>query len=237
MRGMRLCAAVAVLALIVGCAQAPKKQAFNREAATHIKTVVVSTRENQTEYEAAVLGHPGMSFGLIGGLVAAADMAGKTSKLTAAVDPKETRLQERFGERLKLALTKLGYETSVVVVPKAAKDEEVLPLSTKQASGDAVLAVDLFAGYWAAGPSTDYFPRLLAKVRAMDVKSGGVLYEDTITYGYAMPNMPTVHLASEPRFRFRSIDALVADPAKAREGWYTGLDAIAAQIADDLRRQ
>jgi len=229
-------AAIAALALLAGCAQAPKKQAFNRDAATHIKSIVLTQAPNQDSYEAAVLGHPGMSFGLIGGLIAAADMQAKSSKLSAAIDPTLTRLQDRFSERLSENLARAGYQTQVVVLPKDTKEEQIVTVARQKASGDAVLAVGLIGAYWAAGPSSDYFPRLLVRVRQIEAASGNTLYEDTFTYGYANPQAQTIHLASDAQYRFADIDALVADPDKTRQGWYAGLDAIAAQIAADLKK-
>jgi hypothetical protein len=230
-------AALLVLASVFlgGCAQLPR-QAFNPQAAAHVKTVVVAQTENQTEYPAQILGHPGMSFGLIGGLVAAADMHAKSTKLTAAIDPKETRVQERFAERLREKLRQAGYETVVIMVPKVANQDEALAQAKLKAKGDAVIAVDLYAGYWAAGPSSDYFPRMEAKVKTVDVQSSKVLYQDVISYGYTMPQAQTIHLASDPGYRFGTIDLLVADPAKTRQGLYAGIDALAEQIANDLKK-
>ena len=229
-------ALLAMAALLAGCAQPLKKQAFNREAAKHINTVVLTRAENQEEYQAFMLGHPGMGFGLIGGLVAAADMQSKTNKLTAAVNPKEVRLQERFSEKLKESLAKVGYQAAVVVLPKDTKEDQALAAAKAKASADAVLYVELYGGYWAAGPASDYFPRMAAKVRTFDAKTEKVLYEDTITYGYAMPQAQTVHLASDPSYRFANIDVLVADPARTRQGLYMGIDALAEQIVADLRK-
>lgn len=223
-------------AFLAGCAQV-KRQAFNAAAAPHMKNVVVTHAQNQDEYHINILGHPGMSFGLVGGLVAAADMQAKTTQLTKAVDPKETRVQERFGQKLAERLKTAGYDTQLVVLPKDTKEEQAFALTKQKQGGDAALLVELYAGYWAAGPSTDYFPRLMARVKAVDVKSDKVLYEDTLTYGYAMPQADTVHFASEPTYRFKTIDELVSDPAKTRQGLYVGLDALAQQIVNDLKKQ
>lgn len=222
-------------AFLSGCATI-KRQAFNAAAAGHVKTIVIAQAENQSEYTAFVLGHPGMSFGLIGGLVAAADMQMKTNKLTAAINPKEARLQERFTERLTAKLAQAGYETVHVVLPKDTKPEQAAAIAKQSKPGDAVLVVALNGAYWAAGPTSDYFPRLIAQVRKVDVKTDKLLYEDTITYGYAQPQLESVHLASEPTYRFANIDVLVADPVKTRQGLYAGLDAVADQIVRDLKK-
>lgn len=234
---LRLWSALVLVAALAGCAHTVPRQAFNREAATHIKSVIVARGQNQDRYEAAILGHPGMGFGLIGGLVAAADIQSKSNRLTAAINPAETRLQDRFSAKLSDELTRAGYAVTVVTLPNGTKVEDGLTAATQQARGDAVLTVMLFGGYWAAGPSTDYFPRVFAKVRTQETAKGNVLYEDSISYGYAMPNAQTVHLASDERFRFHDMDELTRDPGKTREGLYNGVDAIVAQIVADLRKE
>ncbi|WP_304794064.1 hypothetical protein [Aquabacterium sp.] len=237
MRSLKTFSAVALITVLSACVQAPKKQAFNHEAAAHIKTVAIVQAPNQESYDVVILGHPGMSFGLIGGLVAAADMASKSTDLNKAIDPAETRLQERFSAKLSEGLAKAGYVPNIVMLPKDAKEDQVLSLVKQQGnSGDAVLRINLSGAYWAAGPSTDYFPRLEAKVAALEASSGNVLYEDTISYGYAMPNAQTVHLASDSQYRFNDMSSLTQNPVKTREGLYSGLDAIVAQIVADLKK-
>ena len=231
-----LFALLLAVSFLAGCAQVPR-QAFNAAAAPHVKNLVITQPANQDEYYINILGHPGMSFGLIGGLVAAADMQMKTTQLTKAIGAGETRLQERFGQRLAEKLKAFGYESRVVVLPKDTKLEQALVLAKQQQGGDAALLVEVSGGYWAAGPTTDYFPRVVAKVKAVDAKSEKVLYEDTISYGYAMPQAQTVHLASDPTYRFKNMDDLVGDPVKTRQGLYIGLDALAQQIASDLKKQ
>lgn len=236
MRSLHLCLLSVAVSLLAGCVQAPKKQAFNREAAGHITAVTLARTPNQDEYEAAVIGHPAASFGLIGGLIAAADTASKTSRLTKAIDPVQVRAQERLAERLSSVLKESGYRVTVTSLPKETPETAAVETAKRAGAADAVIVVQLRAAYWAAGPYSDYLPRIVANVRKVDAGSGGVLYEDTITYGYAFPGQPTVHLASRPEFRFASIEALESDPAKARLGLLEGLEAIALQIAADLKR-
>lgn len=226
---------VVVLAVLVaGCAQLPK-QAFNKEAAASIKTVVIAQPQDQDSYEAAVLGHPAASFGLIGGLVAAADIQAKSNRLTAAIDVKETRLQERFVKKLRESVLSAGYETSVITISTSSTEEQALGL-LRQTGADAALIVRVVGRYWAAGPSTDYLPSIFVTVKKVNLKSSDILYQDAFSYGYAAPQMKSVHFASDTIYRFPDIEALTADPEKTRQGLLRGIDAIVAQIAADLKR-
>jgi hypothetical protein len=232
----RLWAAVGALVLLAGCVQAPKKQAFNREQATALKTLAIVQPPNQEQVDVIIVAHPGMSFGLVGGLIAAADMQAKTSRLSTAIDPKELRLQEQFSQKLKERLATIGYQSQTLTMPKDTKAEQVLPMARQQSSADALVQVELVGRYIAAGPSSDYFPFVQAKVVAQDMRTGTTLYEDTFTYGYANGNQQTVHFASSADHRYADMDALVANPAKARAGLVAGLDSVVDQIIADLRR-
>jgi hypothetical protein len=227
---------VVVLALVLtGCAQVPK-QAFNREASGHIKSIAVTRRPNQDSYEAAVIGHPGASFGLIGGLIAAADIAAKSNKLTSAIGVADTRLQDRFADDLLQALTAAGYEVSVVPIDKDADAAKAAAAVRAHGKYDAMLHANLIGGYWAAGPSSNYVPRLLAVVKLHDLGRDATLFEDVFTYGYAHPQVKSIHLAAEGRYAYANIDALIADPPATRQGLLDGSRAVATQIASDLKR-
>jgi hypothetical protein len=235
---MMRCAWVLLAAFaLVGCASPVKKQAFNKEGANGLKTVAVAQLPNQDSYEAAVLAHPGINFGLIGGLIAAADISAKSNRLTGAIGSGETRLQERFASGVSTALRDVGYQTMTVALAKGLTDAQMLEAAAKGGGADALLCGEVIGSYWAAGPTTQYLPRVLAKVRLLDARSGATLFEDTFTYGYAQPTMQTIHMSADERYSFATIDALVADPQLTRQGLIDGLTAIAGQIAADLKRQ
>lgn len=218
-----------------GCVQVPR-QAYNAAAAGHIKTVLVTAKPNQERYEAVVLAHPGASFGLIGGLIAAADMHSKSTRLTGAIDPLTVRLQERFADELSRKLKEAGYEPQLVPVPNEVNLDDVLGVALNGRSADAVLGVDIAGSFLSAGPTSDYFPRVIARVRKWDSKTRAVIYEDTISYGFSVAQSQMIQLSSSDKYRFRDIDALVGDPVVTRSALIDALPAIAGQIAADLKR-
>lgn len=223
--------------VLTGCAQPVKRQAYNAEAHQGIREVVVAQLPNQDSYEAVVIGHPGMSFGLIGGLIAAADTQSKSARLTAAVDAAQTKLCDHFTGLLRDGLTEQGYSVQTVVLPEGTDPDQVAALVKKDTAADAVLVTRIVGAYWAAGPMTDYWPRIQAELRAVNLASGATVYEDTFTYGYSSGNEGTVHFPADEKYRFKDIDALTSNPALAREGWIAGLKQISAQVLKDVKRQ
>ena len=230
-------AAAALLVLLGGCAQPSKKQAFNREMASTIKTVVIAQRPNQTEYMVDIVAHPGQSFGLVGGLFEDLEGLAKMNRLTAVINPVETRLQDRFSAKLSERLVAAGYATKLVVLPSISpKNDELLAKVKAQADGDAVLAIAVYGRYRAAGVSSFYLPQVAVRARLLNSATGAVLYEESIDYGFTMAPSDSVVLPSDPQYRFATFEALLADPVKAREGLLIGLDPLAAQVAADLKR-
>jgi hypothetical protein len=227
---------VLVMALM-GCAQVPQKQAYDYAAASHVKRVVIVNDPDQERYEATMVAHPGLAFGLIGGAIAGADMHTKGTRLTEALVPGQTRLQQRLGDVLSQALGGAGYESTLFVLPKNTRDDDMLMISrTKGPAGDAVLTLRFTGSYIAAGSTSDYFPNLRLRAILADANSGKVLYRTFLSYGQADPATPSVHFASDESYRFSTIDALIADPAKARQGLIAGLETMARQLAADLKR-
>ncbi|KAF0814516.1 hypothetical protein IGB42_00570 [Andreprevotia sp. IGB-42] len=221
--------------LFTGCASV-SKQAFNKEAAQNIKSVTFARQDVQETYAIQIVAHPGFSGGLIGGLIAAADMADKTDKLTAKLDPKVTKLREKLSQQLVDALGQAGYVVDVVNAPG-----DDAPITTAAAmhgkvKTDAVLATRIYAAYIAAGASTPYYPYVHAEVVLEDNKTGKVLYQDIVSYGYTFPNAKTVHLAGGENFRFADMTELLASPDKARDGLVQGVQAIIGQVAADLTK-
>lgn len=221
--------------VFAGCANV-ERQAYNREAATHIKKVAVTKRTGAESYDIVIVAHPGVNFGLIGGLVAAADMSSKSTRLTTALNPEQTALQDRVATRLVDALILGGYESEALSLDKGVDTKSAFSTLRPQLKCDALLALEISGSYIAAGPSSDYVPFVRVKVLQTDATSGQVLYQDTVTYGYTHQHLKTVHLPADGKYRFKDMDALVAAPDLAREGLYAGVDAIVAQISSDLKR-
>lgn len=226
----------AVCALVLaGCANVQKK-AFNKEAASHVNRVAVTERAGKESYMVNIVAHPGMNFGLIGGLVAAADLSSKSDRLTSTLDPEKTALQKLVAHKLADHLKAQGYETSVIPLAEGVEGKQAFSTMRSSLQEDALLALDLRAGYVAAGPDSEYLPYVEVAVLHTDVKSGETLYQDTISYGYGFGHAKTIHLTSDPKYRFKNMDDLAARAELVREGLHAGVELIASQIAADLKR-
>lgn len=222
-----------------GCATALNKQAYNKEASTHIKTISIAERPDAETYDAFINAHPGNNFGLIGALIAAADMEAKSTRLTAAINPNETKLQKRILEQITKGLNTLGYETETIQVSEKLDDEQVLTELKTKSNRDATMVVSIKGRYVAAGTSAPYVPYLYAHVKTTERETGNILYEDYFTYGFLFPysTQPVhTHLPEGSEYRFDTADAFEANPILARDGLTSGLQHISDQVVADLQR-
>jgi hypothetical protein len=239
--------AVAALLVLAGCAQPVKKQAYDVELGSRVHTILLAQAPNQERF--AVVRNwfiPPGGLGVIFLLAAAADIQISTERVTAALDAKQTRLQDRFSEMLRDGLNAQGYETRTVVLPTLDEPDKLLPLLRQHGPGDAALVVTLHAYVsWPAAPAKpaqdlpieDFYPLLTVTAKAFELGSGAVLYEDRFVYGRADQQAGAVYFPADPKYRYASVGDVVADPARLREGWIAGIRMIAERILADLQRK
>lgn len=225
-----------LIVFLTGCGTPIERHAFNKESAQKLKTFDLAKNTQPETYNVNIIAHPGMSFGLIGGLIAAADLSSKSTTLTNALDPKETQLKERLAATLRSNLEQLGYITKIVNTSSTGTAKETLATLQPSSQSDAILITELNIGYIAAGVSTPYQPYLSVNALLSDSKTGQILYQDTITYGYTFQNSESVHLNADPKFSFSNMEALTKEKDTAREALFKGIEAISAQISNDLKR-
>lgn len=228
---------VAVLLLISGCANQVKRQAFNKDVHQQVKKIAIAETSDEESYNAWVMAHPGVNFGLIGGLIAAADMQAKSKRVSAAIDPQKTQLRHHFVTDLSASLNRQGYETEIVQLDKGLDEQRAMAALKEKTHSDAVILANIHGQYIAAAPTTPYAPHVSVKVRAEAAQNGQVLYEDTISWGYAFGgNTQVVHLPGGDSYRFEDVSAIEKASDQAREAFLEGANAISTQIADDLRK-
>lgn len=231
--------ALLLATMATGCSTV-KSQALTREEAANIHSVTVVQNRGTEEYRTLIVANPAMAFGLIGGMIAAAETSAKSARLTQALDPTRTRLRERLATQLVEVLTHDVYEveTELRDTPKNAGDTKPATGDVlKKGNTDAVLSTTMSAGYVSVGPGMPYVPSVRVEVIATRVATGAVIYQNTFAYGYTVGESDrAVHLNADDRYRFDNIDALVDRADEARDGLIDGVNAIAERVAVDLRK-
>lgn len=222
--------------LVTGCATKFEKQAFNSEASANIKKITVAKWNDQEEYPAVVLNHPGNSFGLIGAAIAAADTSKKTKLLNDALDPAKTKVTSAFYDKALPSLKQMGYDVVIVSAKRGDKIDDVKAALNKPQGQDATLLLEMSAGYNAAGASTDYLPAMFLMATMTDSKSSKVLYSEMYQYGYNSGNKDVVNVDAAADCKFKDIEVLTANIDKTRNCLMAGPELLAKQIASDLKK-
>jgi len=154
--------AFVLLALsLSACVSFPKQQ-FDKQAAGEIKRIAVIEVEEPAEYS-VVNFNPAMgaAFGLIGGLVEAANNMSKTTQFTASAKELDLHLGAELGAQIKQALEQRGYQVSYVTGVRTKKNAMISDYAKVPTDADAILDVVVENGGYYSGPaSSDYTPWL-----------------------------------------------------------------------------
>lgn len=229
--------------LLAGCVSAPPRQSFNRAASPVSSIAVLPMRPS--EPQVMIMNNPGYQFGLIGALVAEANLAGKREKLRAQLNQAGFDQNRVLQASLDRALARRGYTivwpTELVDPGKTARDS-FGGRKTYTASDQAQAQLDVnygFIGYAAAGATKNapYRPTVTMSVRLISADGSRTLFRDTFAYNNVFPVGPardSVTIEADPRFSYPDFDNLDAADAESAEGLRIAIEAIANKIAERL---
>ncbi|HEY4542299.1 MAG TPA: hypothetical protein VIG66_08005 [Noviherbaspirillum sp.] len=238
-----LLAAVVVLTALTGCVSKPQRQALNRAAAPQLKSITV-LQMRPSEPTVMIMNNPGYQFGLIGALVAEANMAPKRAQLREHLKQAQFDEVVAFRETFDALLQQRGYQ---VIWPDALEEPE--GKKTKRDmwgqrkalvavhEGDAQLDINFgFVGYASAGAgdAQPYRPTVTMTARLMTADGKTKLFQDTFVYNNVFNTPDAVVIDPDQRFVYPdSTDLEKAGVAKA-DGLKLAVQAIAEKIAAQL---
>lgn len=182
-------------------------------------------------------GHPGMAFGLIGGLVAAADQNSKQERLTQAVKEKSPILTSGIlADSIATQLRRRGFEAKVEEAPWEESDGRFrLDFEKITSSADTLLVVTpTIVGFITTGTTSDYLPTVTAVVTLLGKDRKEQLYRGFHAAGWEPKANGWRHTA--PKVTFANFDALMADPTKTAGALNVAASEVAETVAEDLKR-
>lgn len=240
----RLTILLLAAAILAGCVSAPKRQAFNAEVNSRIKTVEV-LQARHSEVETLIVNNPGASFGLIGAAIAEANRASKTNKLQAHLDAAGFDHNAVLSQTLKAALEAEGY-TVTMPTPMAEGDDANtkrdlwgLRKERPEGSGSADALLDIsfgFLGYASAGAgdSAPYRPTVMLSARLIDAASGNVLFSEQVLYNNVFNNQAAIIVEPDTRFTYPDFDDLDAAGQASAEGMRVAIEAAVLRMTKAL---
>lgn len=232
---LRFICIVLLILLMAGCATF-ERQAFNKTAHQDLKRIGLIEPACNKEYYVQNLGHAGISFGLIGGLIAVADMQSKANEFTELMKSRNFKVDNEFQGLLATELQNAGYSVKVIKT-KREKADFLNDYSSLDKDVDAYLDIGINAGYICASWMSDYVPAVRSSIRLVKRETKDILYQDSISYGYEFYQSKAVQIAAEQRYFFKDFRAITENPELAMEGLQKGIPLVAKRIAEDLIRQ
>lgn len=219
--------------VLAGCASKPPKVDLAADAAEQLQTITV-VKLPPMKLGVTNLAHPGMVFGAIGGIVAAADAKSKTDALNQALAANNYVLSDAIAASLALKLKEAGY---IVKVEGAGWVEEdgKYTLTKEKIPGDGpVLIVTTAVAGFIATISDDYMPTIWAMGRVLAADHATELYRGYHSTGWK-PGTSDWKYVKATR-TFKNFDVLMADPLATANALTEAADVIAHSMVDDLRR-
>lgn len=220
-----------LLVLLTGC-NTITKQSFNSAANQHLQQIALVKPPNVDQVEVSTLQHVGASFGLVGGLIAAADMTTKTNKYNAIAG-----LFDWDGyvhQQLYTALVNAGYEVRSVNL-RTPKQQTLQYLKKyPELPTDAAMDYYFSVGQVAAGSTTPYVPTVVLHTRLVDTRKKAVLYEQHFNAGLPidkkMAYIPNNH-------EYRNAADLFKHAEDSKEALKFGIQQVAQQLTNELSKQ
>ncbi len=182
LRLFRLSAILVLAALLGACAGPVPKIDATEASLARISTITVIRPPEPKKYVVANLGHPGMAFGLIGGIIAGLDMNSKQDQITAALRKENISVHAGLADGLVGRLTAEGYRVTAADGPwEEHEGRYTLKFDQIQADTDAVLVivptiVGFVDGGFVASTSGSYVPTIASVVTLLDRDHKTILY-------------------------------------------------------------
>ena len=231
----RAFAAAALVGVLAGCAGPVPKVDVSAEKIATVKTIAVIRTPEPKTYTVANFGHPGMLFGAIGGLVAAADQSAKQNELSAAFHQRQSAISSHLADEVAAQLRTAGFEVRVEEGPWEEADGKFnLKFENITSSADAVLVVSpTIVGFISPRMGSDYLPTMTAVATLVGKDRKEQLYRGFHSYGF----QPKAEgwKSTAPKATFSDFQVLMADPNAAVHSLEDAGMAIARSVSADLK--
>lgn len=232
-----------VTLLLGACVSVPKPQAFNRSAHPDIRDIAVVSMP-EVAVDVNILNHPGMNFGLIGGMIALGDLAAKRSDVQEITDAAGFDPMQLFRDELDAALRERGYAPVWAVnwredrpATKAAGRAALSRSLAANPASHAHLQVTMdFVGYAAAGAgdAQPYRPTVAISAELLDAGGEVVLFRDQILYHNVIGSKTAIVLEPSPDYVYPDFGALKKDGPRIVEGLRSAVRDSARKLGAQL---
>jgi len=220
---------------VSGCTKAPNVN-YNAQMHKDIKKITIASSNFGNELDVYYHNHPGMSFGLVGSLVAAAEFSSKKTTYNKLIASNKFNVSSYLVSRVAYHLAKQKYKVTTLKLEAKNRTEflKEYPKSNTDAYLDIMIAN---AGYIAESPRASYKPSVYVKTRLVKNRDKSVVYDKFVSAGenFALPK-EVDYVGFEENHTYKDFDTLKTKCKSSTEGIKKALDKIAKRIALSLKR-
>jgi hypothetical protein len=229
----KLAAALGLALILSACGSLPPAN-FEQASRLDVRRVCLTTPGVPERPQVTIMNPIGAGFGVVGNLIEARRASGAQQEMQAVLAKAGYNYETALKDSVFVAMSKAGF--TMIHAPESRPEKE----RSKFLSGyptvkrvDAFL--DVFAdyvGFQAMHSSEDYRPHLEISARLVDAKSGKILYQGRIVYGFSVAtDEDAVLVHAENTVRFRDRTALQANPMLTAQALQGAIDAVAWELA------
>lgn len=143
-------------------------------------------------------------------------------------------ISREMANRLQAALTTAGFEVERVQATR--KPYQIRVISHGATTADAILNVNVGAGYISLHGVDDYIPAVSVRAELLENRTGreDPIYVERFSYGYANPLISGIQIEAPPEYSYGSFGKLMDSNVEAGEGLLKGADLISDQLAHSI---
>ena len=210
----------------------------DKTQAAQVRTVALVQVPDLDEMDIANRSIPLGPIGLVTGGVRLVLSHENKKRFNEAFAAKKPPFSQALTDSMCKALEADGYTVILALDQQANPDEDNAAdaVADVHVSADTILTLWYReAGYCSAAFSVSYVPKVLISARLIDARTKKELYAKTFAVGVEPSTRDVVSVEADPKYRYRSFDALFAHKDEAVAGLLESAPKAAALLQADLK--
>jgi hypothetical protein len=232
---LKVAVAMGFALVLSACGSLPPAN-FEQASRIDVRRVCLTTPGVPDRPQVTIMNPIGAGFGVVGNYIESRRAAGAQQEMQAVLAKASYNYEAALSDSVFVAMSKAGF--AMVHSPESRPEKErsrflehYPPTAAKRV--DAYLDVYAeYIGFQAMRSSEQYWPHLEISARLVEAKSGKILYQGRIVYGFSVAtDDDAVLVHAENTFRFRDRAALQANPSDTARALQGAIDAVAWELA------
>jgi hypothetical protein len=236
---LKLAVAMGFALVLSACGSLPPAN-FEQSSRIDVRRVCLTTPGVPERPQVTIMNPIGAGFGVVGNLIEARRAAGAQQEMQAVLAKASYNYETALSDSVFVAMSKAGF--TMIHSPESRPEKERskfmarYPAVTKPVDAFLDVYAD-YVGFQAMRSSEEYWPHLEISARLVDARSGKILYQGRIVYGFSIAtDEDAVLVHAENAFRFRDRNALQSNPSATARALQGAIDAVAWELAKQFIR-